>query len=152
MGDGGRYSALLSLDLPIERTRERNQYRNSLIGLEQATRSVQTLEDQIKISIRSALRSLLESREGLKIQARSVVVAQKQVKMSNMFLEAGLANMRDLREAQDALLAAENELTRAVITYRTTELELQRDMGLLQVDEKGLWREFSPEVIDNVEK
>ena len=55
-----RYSALLSLDLPIERTRERNNYRNSLIHLERTTRSVQILEDQIKTSIRSELRTLLE--------------------------------------------------------------------------------------------
>ncbi len=150
--DKASYSALLTLDLPLERTAERNAYRNSFIDLERATRNVQTLEDQVKLSIRSELRGLIESRESLKIQARSVIVAQKQVKSSTMFLEAGMANMRDLREAQDALLVAQNSLTQAVITYRTTELELQRDMGLLQVDENGMWREFSPEVIDNVKK
>jgi outer membrane protein TolC len=143
---------LLTLDLPLERTAERNAYRKSFIDLERATRDVQTLEDQVKLSIRSELRGLIESRESLKIQARSVFVAQKQVKSSTMFLEAGMANMRDLREAQDALLVAQNSLTQAVITYRTTELELQRDMGLLQVDENGMWREFSPEVIDNDKK
>ncbi|MFB0555674.1 MAG: TolC family protein [Phycisphaerae bacterium] len=150
--DKAGYSALLTLNLPLERTAERNAYRKSFIDLERATRDVQTLEDQVKLSIRSELRGLIESRESLKIQARSVFVAQKQVKSSTMFLEAGMANMRDLREAQDALLVAQNSLTQAVITYRTTELELQRDMGLLQVDENGMWREFSPEVIDNVKK
>ncbi|MEK7994390.1 MAG: TolC family protein, partial [Planctomycetota bacterium] len=34
--DRGNYAALLTLDLPIERTRERNEYRNSLIDLERA--------------------------------------------------------------------------------------------------------------------
>jgi len=150
--DKASYSALLTLDLPLERTAERNAYRKSFIDLERATRNVQTLEDEVKLFIRSELRGLIESRESLKIQARSVFVAQKQVKSSTMFLEAGMANMRDLREAQDALLVAQNSLTQAVITYRTTELELQRDMGLLQVDENGMWREFSPEVIDNVKK
>jgi outer membrane protein TolC len=144
--------ALLTLDLPLERTRERNDYRNSLIDLEQAARNVQMLEDQIKLSIRNQLRALVQSRESLKIQARSVVVAQKQVKSSNLFLEAGLADMRDLREAQDALVAAENSLTSAVIDYRITELDLQRDMGLLKVDARGLWQEFSPEVTDHVEQ
>ena len=52
---------LLGLDLPIQRTRERNFYRSSLIGLEQATRSVQTLEDQIKTAIRNELRTLLHA-------------------------------------------------------------------------------------------
>jgi len=150
--DEGFYKAMLTLDLPLERTAERNAYRNSFINLERAVRNVQTLEDQIKLSVRGELRDLLESRESLKIQARSVVVAQKRVKSTNLFLEAGRAEIRDLLEAQESLLGAQNSLTSAVINYRIAELELQQDMGLLQVDESGLWREFSPEVNDNVEK
>jgi outer membrane protein TolC len=147
--DGGRYAALLSLDLPIERTAERNVYRNSLINLERATRNVQTLEDQIKLSIRSQLRTLLESRESLRIQAQSVVVAEKRVRSATMFLEAGRIQIRDLLEAQDARLAAQNALTAAVVNYRIAELELQRDMGVLEVDETGLWREIPPEEIQH---
>jgi len=147
--DRGQYAALLSLDLPVERTRERNEYRNSLLNLEQATRSVQSLEDQIKLAIRSELRALLESRESLKIQAQSVVVAEKRVRSNTIFLDAGRIEIRNLLESQDALLSAQNSLTRAVVDYRIAELELQRDLGLLKVNEQGLWREFSPEVIDN---
>ncbi len=149
---GGTYRGLLSLDLPFERTSERNAYRNSLISLERATRSVQSLEDQIKLSVRTALRSLLESRESLKIQAQSVVVAEKQERSSKMFLEAGRIEIRDLLDAQAALLRSRNDLTAAVVTYRTTELELQRDLGVLGVNEKGLWQEFSPEGINHVRK
>ena len=54
--------------------------------------------------------------------------------------------MRDILEAQDARVSAQNALTAAVIDYRLAELDLQRDMGLLQVDEQGLWHEFDPEV------
>jgi len=150
--DRGQYAALLSLDLPAERTRERNEYRNSLLSLEQATRSVQSLEDQIKLSIRSELRTLLESRESLKIQAQSVVVAEKRVRSTTFFLEAGRIEIRNLLEAQDALLSAKTGLTRSVVDYRIAELELQRDLDLLKVNEQGLWREFSPEVINNVKK
>ena len=148
--DKGRYVAPLSLDLPIERTKERNEYRNSLLSLEQATRSVQSLEDQIKLSIRSELRTLLESRESLKIQAQSVVVAEKRVRSTTFFLEAGRTEIRNLLDSQDALLSAQNGLTQSVVDYRIAELELQRDLDLLKVNEQGLWREFSPEVISNV--
>ena len=147
--DRGQYAALLTLDLPAERTRERNEYRNSLLSLEQATRSVQSLEDQIKFSIRGELRTLLVSRESLKIQAQSVVVAEKRVRSNTIFLEAGRSEIRDLLESQDAFLSAQNSLTRAVVDYRIAELELQQDLGLLKVNEQGLWREFSPEVISN---
>ena len=150
--NGGRYAALLSLDLPIERTRERNDFRNSLIDLERATRSVQTTEDQIKLQIRSELRTLLESRENLKIQAQSVVVAEKRVKSSTLFLEAGRIQIRDLLDAQDALLAAQNSLTQAVVSYRIAELQLQRDLDVLKVNEQGLWQEFSPEEIEHVKQ
>jgi outer membrane protein TolC len=146
---GGRYAALLSLDLPIERTRERNTYRNSLINLERATRSVQDLEDQIKLSIRDELRTLLESRESLKIQAQSVVVAEKRVASTTMFIEAGRAQIRDLLEAQDALLSARNSLTSAVVNYRVAELQFQRDLDLLTITQEGLWREVSPEELKN---
>jgi outer membrane protein TolC len=147
--EGGRYAALLSLDLPIERTKERNDYRNSLIDLERATRTVQTLEDQIKLSIRNELRTLLESRESLKIQAQAVVVAEKRVRSSNLFLEAGRIQIRDLLDAQDSLLSAQNSLTQAVVNYRIAELELQRDIDVLKVNEQGLWQEFSPEEINH---
>ncbi|MBN1508356.1 MAG: TolC family protein [Sedimentisphaerales bacterium] len=143
--DKGTYAALLSVDLPIERTRERNAYRTSLIDLERATRSVQDLEDQIKLSIRSELRTLLESRESLKIQAQSVVVAEKRVNSAQLFLEAGRAQIRDLLEAQDALLSARNQLTSAVVNYRTAELQFQRDLDLLKMTREGLWQELSPE-------
>ncbi len=141
------YSGLLTLDLPIERLAERNNYRNSLIDLEAAVRSVQDLEDQVKLGVRDALRVLQSTRETLQIQARAVEVAQRRVKGAEMSLEEGRAQMRDILEAQNSLVSAQNSLTGAVIDYRLTELELQRDMGLLAVDEQGLWHEFAPEVI-----
>jgi outer membrane protein TolC len=141
------YSALLTVDLPLERVAERNDYRDSLISLERAVRDVSSLEDGVKLDVRNRLRALGSTRESLQIQARSVEVAQKRVGGANMAVEAGRAQIRDILEAQEALLSAQNSLTAAVINYRITELELQRDMGLLKVDETGLWQEFDPEVI-----
>jgi outer membrane protein TolC len=148
----GSYSALLTLDLPFERTAERNAYRNGFITLERAVRDVQILEDEIKMSIRSKLRDMLESRESLQIQARSVKLAQKRVRSTNMFLEAGRAEIRDLLEAREDLLSAQNALTSAITQYRVAELELQRDMGVLIIDEHGIWKEFSPKEYNHADK
>jgi outer membrane protein TolC len=140
----GVSSALLTMNLPVERTEEAVNYRKSYIALEQAVRDSQIFEDNIKIQIRTALRDLLVARENMYIQAKAVYIAQKRVKSVNMFLEAGRAQIRDLLEAQDALLAAQNSLTAAVVNYRIAELRIQRDAGVLQVDEKGLWQEYYP--------
>jgi len=147
----GTYSGLLTLDLPLERTAERNAYRNGYITLERTVRELQKLEDQIKLSIRNKLRDMLEAREGLQIQGQSVIVAEKRVKSTNMFIEAGRAQIRDLLEAQDALLSAKNGLTSAAINYRVAELELQRDMGVLKVDKSGLWQEYLPKGISHAQ-
>jgi len=145
----GVYSALLTLDLPFERTAERNAYRNGIISLERAVRDVQVLEDEIKLAIRNKLRNMSESREKVKIQARSVYVANKRVKSADLFLEAGRAQLRDLLEAQEALLTAKNGLTASVLDYRVAELEFQRDTGLLKINAKGLLQEYNPEEMEN---
>ena len=150
--DKGVFSALLTLNLPFERTVEAVAYRNSFILLEQAVRNVQDLEDTIKIEVRSLLGDLLEARETLQIQAKAVSLAQKRVKSISLFMDAGRAETRDLLEAQDALLQAQNSLTSARVNYRIAELEIQRDMGVLVITETGLWQEYSPEAEPNVKK
>jgi outer membrane protein TolC len=145
----GFYSALLSIDLPLERTAEAHSYRTSLISLEDAVRDAQSLEDQIKIDVRSGLRNLAEARESILIQAQAVALARRREKSTNLFLQAGRAEIRDLLEAQESLISAEDTLTSVTINYRLAELELQKDLGLLQVNEEGLWIEATPEDVGN---
>jgi outer membrane protein TolC len=64
-----------------------------------------------------------------------------------MLLEAGRVQIRDLLDAQDQLLTAQNGLTGAIIRYRTAELQLQVDLELLTITREGLLEEFSPEEI-----
>jgi outer membrane protein TolC len=142
--DEGIYSAVVSVDLPFERTQERNLYRQSIIRLEQSVRNVQSVEDTIKFEVRDALRTLLESRESLQIQAQSIGLAVRRVRSTTLFLQAGRADVRDVLEAQEDLLDAQNAFTFAIVRYRIAELSLQRDLGLLDVDETGLWQEFRP--------
>ena len=139
----GKYSSGLTLDLPFERTAERNLYRSALIDLEILVRNLQQLEDRIKQEIRNGLRNLLEDRESLLIQSDAVQLAKVRVESTELSLEAGLVEIRDLLEARDDLLDAQNSFTSAVVNYRIGELGIQRDMGLLLVDENGLWTEYS---------
>lgn len=140
----GVYTAAVTSDLPWERTAERNAYRASYISLERATRNVQELEDAIKLSVRGALRTLELARERFDIQYRAVKLAERRKANEEMRRAADRAKIRDLLEAEEAWLSVKNQLTAAVVDYRIAELELQRDMGALKVDEKGLWREYRP--------
>jgi outer membrane protein TolC len=141
----GLYAFGLELDLPLERTAEQNAYRNSYINLERSVRDVQDLEDQIKLQIRGELRDLVRGRESYRIQSMSVTVAKRRVESTALFLQAGRAEVRDVLEAQEAFVSAQNALTSALVNYRVAELQLQRDLGVLQIDSQGLWHEYTPE-------
>ena len=145
----GIYTGLFSLDLPFERTAERNDYRNSYIALERAVREFQKLEDQIKFSIRQSLRGMAEAREGFLIQTNAVALAEARVKSTEIFFEAGRGVLRDVTEAQDALLTARNALSAAAVDYRVAELTFQRDTGLLKIKKDGLLLEHNPRGNEN---
>jgi len=148
--DSGIYTGLLSIDLPFDRTSERNAYRNAYISLEKAVREFQTLEDNIKLSIRQTLRTMAEAREGLRIQTIAVNSAETGLASANMFFESGRSELRDLLDAQSSLLTARNSLTSAVINYRMAELQFQRDAGILKIDDNGLLVEYESEEDNNV--
>jgi outer membrane protein TolC len=141
----GTYEALLHIDLPLRRTPEAIVYRMSFLALEENVRNLQSLEDEIKLDVLNRLRVLREARESLRIQALSVELAQRRVRGADLNLQAGRAQIRDLLEAQEALLSARNSLTAATVAYRVAELELQRDLGVLEVGPDGLWKEFNPQ-------
>lgn len=141
----GNYSAALELRLPFERTAEALAYRESLIDYELAVRNFQRLEDQIKAEVREALRNLLEFRESIRIQDQAVKLARRRVESTELFLQAGRAQMRDLLDAQEDLSTARNAFSAALVDYHNAELFLQRDMGTLMVNESGLWREPASE-------
>ena len=137
----GRYTGRLTLDWPLRRTAARNRYRNRWIGFERSVRAAEALEDQIKLEVRDRLRTLMDARESLGIQARAVEVARRRVQGAELLLELGRAQIRDLLEARESLISAENALTSARIRYRVAELELQRDLGVLEVTEDLQWQE-----------
>lgn len=132
------WSATLTWDLPIDRLPERNVYRASLIGVQAAARSCQASEDTIRADLRDELRTTATSREGWQIQLRAVELAQRRIESTELKQAAGRADTRDLLEAQESLLAAQNAATSALIDYTLARLALWRDMELLRIDEQGL--------------
>ncbi len=125
------YGAGLEIDLPLDKKDERNLYRRALITLDRRQRSFDLLRDRVKQQVYSAWRRLEEARASHAIQQTSVKLANRRVESTDLLFEAGRAEVRDQLEAQEALLDAQNTLTRALMDYRIAMLELWRDMGTL---------------------
>ncbi len=134
-------SPVLTIDLPIERRRERNAYRNALIAVENAVRNYQAREDELKNTVRTDMRTMSQTLDNLRIQYMAMNLAERRVRNQEILLQAGRADMTVMLEAQDSLVSAKNSLYSAMIGYKNQELALQRDLGLLEVTVDGRWKE-----------
>jgi len=136
-----RYSAGLDVEIPFDRKQERNTYRRTLISFDRSKRDASLAIDNVKLEVRDAWRKLEEARASYEIQRISLELAEKRVRSTTLLLDAGRASTRDLLEAQDSLLEAQNSLTRTIVDHTIARLEFWRDIGILEIDEKGLWQE-----------
>ncbi|HMJ92435.1 MAG TPA: TolC family protein [Candidatus Acidoferrum sp.] len=129
----------LELDLPIDRLRQRNTYRASLVAFELEIRELGLTLDNLKDDIQGGLRTLNLRRQNFEIQRNALELANRRVASSTMLLEAGRAEVRDLIEAQDAQINAQNAVTAAIVSYQDVRLQLMLDIGALQTSEPDFW-------------
>lgn len=135
----GSYDVGMELDLPLDRKSERNAFRRSQINLMQAQRDYELAVDSVKLDVRNAYRSLIEAARRYEIQKISLELARRRVESSSMLFEAGRAQARDLLEAQDALLSAQNSTTSTLVDFMIARLAFYRDIELLKIKPDGLW-------------
>jgi outer membrane protein TolC len=135
----GTYELGFEASLPLDRKQERNVYREALITLEQQQRQYDNDEDTVKLEVRQAYRDLQQAAESYDIQRNSLNLAQTRVDSTTLLLAAGRLTTRDLLEAQDALLLAQNNLTAALVDHAIAKLSFFRDIGILQVRPDGMW-------------
>ncbi len=137
LGDAN-WSLELGLDLPVGRLPQRNAYRSALIAAQAAERAAEQAADAIAADLRDALRNARTTLESYRIQRNAEALAARRVESTVLNLEAGRADTRDILEAQESLVNAQNASTRALIDYALARLALFRDMELLRVDETGI--------------
>jgi hypothetical protein len=137
--DNIRAGVGIELDLPVDRLRERNTYRATLISFESELRNLTLSLDSLKDSIQRGMRTVEQRRQNYQIQTNALRVANLRVESAVMNLEAGRAEVRDLVEAQDAQIAAQNAVTAALVDYQRVRLQLMLDIGALETESPRFW-------------
>lgn len=134
------YSAGLELDAPADRMAERNQYVRALVNIERVEREFENMIDVVKLEIARQHRNLEEAYRSYDIQRNSLALAEQRIESIGMLLEAGRATTRDLLEAEEAHLSAQNELAAEIINHKMAYLRFLYFSERLEVDREGLWR------------
>jgi outer membrane protein TolC len=137
------WSAGLDIDLPVERKAERNQYRVAIISYDQRRRSLTDQVDNVKLSVRQALRSLEEARIGYDTRKKGVEINTRWVEQQQILMETGRANALDIVDAGNVLTASRIQLTGALVDHTIARLNLFLDMGILFIKEDGQWEEVT---------
>ena len=100
--------------------------------------------DSLNNLIVRRIREVNQFKQNYEIQKGAVELAQKRVEANRMRLEAGTLIFRRLSESQDALIAAQNAVTAALIDYQSARLALFNDIGILDTTQSNYWLKQNP--------
>ncbi len=137
--DQVRYTAGVSLNLPVDRLRERNVYRKSLVSFESQLRSLSRTLDTLRNDIDRGLRTVEQARLNNLISVENLKVAERRLENNVMLFEAGRVTVRDVREAQDGLVNAQNDLAANYAQYLAARLNLLLNIGVIDTRPDKFW-------------
>jgi len=144
LGSQSSYRAGINFTAPLDQVTQRNAYRTALIAYQRARRDYMLAEDTVKFEIRNAWRQVTTGRETFDFQRQSVRIAARQFDQTVETTKDPTANSSansglNLIQALNGVLNAQNGLIQNWVTYETNRLNIHRDMGIMQIDETGLW-------------
>ncbi|MBN2474387.1 MAG: hypothetical protein JXB62_07250 [Pirellulales bacterium] len=149
-GSTGRLQAGLEFDGPLTRLAERNQYRSALIDYQQARREYYSIEDRIHASLRDTIRTIRLNQLNFELQRAAVFVAIARVDEAGERLtqpggaQLGVTMARDLVEALQALLRAQNSFVGIWTDQEALRMNLDLDLGTMGLDARGMWIDPGP--------
>lgn len=151
--NAGTLRASLQIDPPFTRLVERNVFRQQLIEYQQSRRRLIQYEDTVNQGLRQLLRDFEQLRVNLEIQRRSVAIAIRRVDQTRESLNKpippalpgqppvalGPTVAQDLLFALTDLATAQNAMMSVWIGYQAATMRLYRELGLMQLDDEGIW-------------
>jgi outer membrane protein TolC len=149
-GDRSSYRAGLSFVAPLDKVAARNAYRESLIEYQRARRDYMAFEDQLKLQIRDAWRQLDALSRNFESARQAVRFAALQLDQAVEEAAAPVAPGQsrqsgsqglNLLNALESLLSAQNNLIGIWVDYERNRLNIYRDMGIMEVDARGIWND-----------
>lgn len=152
-GRNGSLRVGVQFDAPFARRVQRNDYRSVLITYQQQRRLLYQFQDGVNLSLRVLLRQLAQLETNLEIQRRAVQIAVQRVDKTREDLNEPPAPVepgqpvealgptvgQNLIFALNDLTGAQNNLMSVVLNYYQTRMLLYRNLGILELDNCGMW-------------
>lgn len=152
-GDRSTYGVGVQMTAPLDQVLERNAYRETLIAYQRARRAYMQLEDEVKLAVRTEWRQLIVLRQNFEIARQNLRFAAIQFDLAveestaasqggtGGRSEGGRSTGLNLLNALNSILAAQNDLINLWVQYEQNRINIFRDMDIMEIDERGLWRD-----------
>lgn len=134
-GENIDYSASITFGLPLDREIERIGLRQATISLERALRNVRETEDNVELSIRSAMRDIQLALFSLQIQNESIRIIRRRIE--GLELRRADVTARTRIDATDELSAALDARDAAIRDLRVAIMRYLLETGQFRVDADG---------------
>ncbi len=154
-GSTGRLRMGVEFDAPLTRLAERNAYRAALISYDRARRQYYGYEDRVSQVLRNEIRQILLLQLDFEVQREAVFNAITQVDVTREEIyrppapgekesRKGDTAVRDLVDARQRLLTAQNGFLGTWVSYEIQRMNLDLDLGTMQLDDYGMWVDPGP--------
>ncbi len=139
--DNANTQLRLAWDLPLNRKRDRNLYRRTLISYNAELRNLQQTEDVIKQNVRRQLRNLEQARVQYPISVTQAALSEEQVLSTRLQLILGLPGVRapDLVDAYNESRQALGNMVDRRIGYIVSRAQLALELEVMMLDDSGFW-------------
>lgn len=145
----------LEFDAPLTRLAERNAYRVALLNYQRARRDYYTFEDVVSQNLRRRLRNMRLNQLNFEVQRAAVLVAIARVDESGRNLrkpprepggrgQLGESFVERLLDDFRSLLEAQNRFLNIWVDQEIQRMNLDLDLGTMQLDGRGLWVDPGP--------
>ncbi|MDO4629299.1 MAG: hypothetical protein Q4C70_08970, partial [Planctomycetia bacterium] len=139
----------LTVDAPVDRRMERNAYMETLISYDRARRDYIHYQDSVHRNIRTLVRQVEVAQLNFELRRISVFVAMNRVDQANLQLlqppkpnqtsQFGDSFARDLIDALNSLLSAQNTFVESWIGFEACRMGIEISLGIFQLDGAGMW-------------
>jgi outer membrane protein TolC len=127
--DGTSWQVDLSVNVPWGQKADRARYRQTLAAVTQQEIAIRSLEQNIEVQVRAAIRAVETNAESVKISAQARELSEKQYELERARFDAGLSTSYRVLEVQADLEAARVAELQAKVALRNSYTALHRLEG-----------------------
>jgi outer membrane protein TolC len=139
-GLGARDLSLTAgFEIPLDRYNFRRDYQQAVIAERQAERDFLRARDGVVRDVQTQLVGLRQAELTMEFGRRSIRDSEKTMRLAEFDYVREKVTNRDVLEAQEQVVAAQNAFDIALVQAKISQLRLLNYIGRLTIDAEGAW-------------